>query len=117
AAGLLAYATWRLIAAMRGSDEDGTGALAALTRLGKTLDGVFHGLLGVEAARLLARASGPTEDMAQHWSARILPLHAGKWLIVAIGAGIILYALYQIGRQFQVGARGHMESSGAGRRT
>ena len=109
--GLLSYSGWRLLAAMRGSDEDGHGFRARLTRLGKTLDGVFHGWLGLEALQLLSRArrSQSTEDMAQHWSAKALPIPAGRWVLLAVSIGMAAYAIYQIVRQIRSGARDHLQ--------
>jgi len=117
--GLIAYSAWRLIAALRGSDEDGYGVRAVLTRLGKTLDGVFHGWLGFEAMQLLSRArrAHASEDMAEHWSAKILPFPAGRWLLVAVALGLGVYACYQIVRQIRSGARDHLQFGDTSART
>lgn len=109
--GLVAYGAWRLIAALRGSDEDGYGVRAVLTRLGKTLDGVFHGWLGLEAMQLLSRArrASANVDMAEHWSAKALRYPAGRWFLLAVAIGMAVYASYQIVRQIRSGARDHMQ--------
>ena len=113
AIGLLAYAVWRLIAAMLATDDDQPGAWGKLGRLGKTLDGVLHALLGMEAARLFVATVGPERDVAQTWSAKALRIPGGRWRVIAVGAGMIVFAIYQLYRTLTHGSRDHLRSRDA----
>ena len=109
AAGLLGYAAWRLFAAMTGADDEPRSNWGILVRLGKTLDGAFHALLGLEALRLFAAAMKPEPDFTRTWSARALKVPGGRWLVVAVGGGLVVFAIYQLYRTLTYGSRDHLE--------
>ena len=108
AVGFVAYAAWRLLAAMTGADEEPPGTWGIMVRLGKTLDGVFHALLGLEALRLFAASLRPEPDFARTWSARALRIPGGRWLVVAVGGGLVVFAIYQLSRTLTHGSRDHL---------
>ena len=103
--GLFGYMLWRIIEAVTDAEGRGTDAKGLAIRVGSVLRALIYGALGVEAARLAAGAaqgggSGSGGESAEHWTARLLALPAGRWLVVAAGLGIAAYAIYQLYRAF-----------------
>jgi hypothetical protein len=98
--GLIGYAVWRLIAAATDAEGKGSEAKGIAQRAGQAWRGLVYGALGVEALRLLGSSSsgGGEGEGTRHWTARVLELPFGRWLVMAAGAGVIAYALYQFWR-------------------
>lgn len=94
--GLLGFALWSVIAQALDAEDRGHEPKGLALRVGKTVTGIAYGALGVEALRTVMRAGTSGGDGARHWSARAMALPWGRWLVVAIGAGVIGYALYQV---------------------
>ncbi|HEU5208707.1 MAG TPA: DUF1206 domain-containing protein, partial [Longimicrobiales bacterium] len=100
ALGLAAYALWRAYAALANPERDSAGE--------RVLHGVIaivHGALAVTAARLAFAGSAATDGSgnreAASWSARAMELPVGRWLLVAAGAALVGYGLYQVYRGIQ----------------
>jgi len=97
ATGLLGYALWRCVSAATDADRNGGGAKGIAVRVGNAWSGLVYGALGVEAVRLLTgaarRAGGATPD---HWTARVMQMPLGRWLVGVAGAGVIAYGIYQL---------------------
>ena len=115
--GLLGYAVWRLIGAATDAEGKGGDAKGIAIRLGQAGNGIFYGALGVEALRFLAAAARPGGDQAAHWTARLLAMPFGRWLVIAAGAGIIGYALYQLYYAASHKVRKHLDLSTASPQT
>jgi len=115
-AGLLGYALWRLIGAAIDAERKGGDARGTALRLWQAGNGIFYGALGVEALRLLAAATRPSGDRAEHWTARLLAMPFGRWLVIAAGAGIIAYALYQVYYAASDKVRKHLDLADASAR-
>lgn len=101
--GLFGYALWRIIEAIADPEGRGTEAKGLAIRAGLVFRALVYAALGVEAARLAAGAAqggGAGGENAEHWTARLLALPAGRWLVVAAGLGIAAYAVYQLYRAF-----------------
>lgn len=95
AVGLFGYLIWRLIDAVadlrdKGDEPDGLGARAA-----HALGGLAYGALGVEAARL-ALGAGAGQGGQQEWTARLMSLPLGRWLVGLAGLAVIAVGLYQL---------------------
>jgi len=108
AVGLLSYGAWRLIAAMTRADDEPRGKWGGLVRLGKTIDGIVHALLGLEATRLFVALGRPEEDVARTWSARALQVPGGRWMVIAVGGGLVVFAIYQLYRTITHGSSDHL---------
>jgi hypothetical protein len=95
-AGLLGFALWSVIAQALDAEDRGREPKGIALRVGKTVTGLAYGALGVEALRTVMYAASSGGGGARHWSARAMALPWGRWLVAAIGAGVIGYALYQV---------------------
>lgn len=90
AVGLLAYAVWRLLAAALDLDAHGTSARGVLARLGAAIGGAIHLGLAAGAAGLLLKTAQSGDGAAiEIWVERVMAWPGGRWLIGAVGLGII----------------------------
>jgi hypothetical protein len=112
--GLLAFAIYSLAAAATGAEQRHDGAKGAALRVGQAGTGLAYGALGVQALTLLARARAGGGDGAEHWTARLLGMPFGRALVIALGLGVIAYAVYQMYAAFAKDPRRHLDLSTAG---
>ncbi|NJM06975.1 DUF1206 domain-containing protein [Candidatus Gracilibacteria bacterium] len=98
AVGLFGYAVWRVVEALvdpfrKGSDLSGIGS-----RAGAAFSGLAYGALGFTAMQLALGLGDSGGDAQRDWTARLLAQPFGRWLVYAIGLGVIGYGLYEIYR-------------------
>jgi hypothetical protein len=96
AVGLCGYAAWRLLDAFYDPDRHGTGFGGLVTRIGNVVRGSIYGLLGFEAFRLARGFRGSNGREAEMWTARILDLPLGEWLVGAAGVIVAAYGVSEI---------------------
>lgn len=98
ALGMIGYVLWRFISAATDSEHRGSDAKGWAIRLGSVGRGLAYGAIAVELIRLLMhRGSGSSgEQQTKHWTAEVMSQPFGRWLIVAIGLGIVAYGAYQL---------------------
>ena len=104
ALGLFGYAAWRIISAVTDPERRGSDAKGLAIRAGGFFRGALYATIAFEALRLaLGRSGGGggSDQEAQHWTARILNAPFGQWIVVAVGAGIAGYGVYQLYRAWQ----------------
>ena len=106
--GLVGFALWSLVAAALDAEDRGSDAKGVAMRLGRAVRGLFYGALGIEALRIVTHRATGGGDGAAHWSARLLAMPWGRWLVVLAGAGVIGYALYQLWRGAHKNLRKHL---------
>jgi hypothetical protein len=96
AVGLTAYVIWRWVQAITDADDKGTGAKGIALRTGYAFSGLVYAGLALTAARILfgARDDG-RPSAAQSWTARIMALPFGDWLVILAGLAVIGFGLYQ----------------------
>lgn len=116
AVGLAGYVLWRLVQAIRDPENKGTGAKGIATRVGYLISGVLYGAVALEAARLLMGTGGGGGDgqRADHWTAMVMEQPLGRWIIGAVGAGIIAFGLYEWYRAFGDDLRKRMDLTDLG---
>jgi len=110
ALGLLGYAVWRLATAVADTEGKGSDGKGIAVRLGYALRALVHGGLALEAARLALRGGGSAGggDGAEHWSARLMGLPAGRWLLLLVAVGIAAYGVHQLVRAATGDVRKHL---------
>jgi hypothetical protein len=96
AVGLLAYAGWRFMEAVLGRTLEGDEQASWWKRLGYAARGFWYlGLFGVAASALAGADESNGED---RFTARVLEWPAGRWLVAAVGAGILGAGVFNLWR-------------------
>jgi len=98
AAGLCGYALWRLLDAIVDPDRHGTDFKGLTERIGNVVKFAVYGALGVEAFRLARglRASAGTDAKLRMWTARLLDVPLGEWIVASAGLIIAAYGISEI---------------------
>ena len=109
--GLLAYALWRMIDAVRDVSGKGRGAKGIAIRTGKAGSSLLHLGWAVAALSLVIGSGGGGSDdaAAQDWTARLLAQPSGRWLVAAIGIGLGVFALDHARRAWKATFLKHVE--------
>lgn len=113
AIGLFGYALWRFVQAWVDPEDAGSDAKGIGQRIGYAISGFSYGALAAAAAQLvLGAANGGqgNEQQTQDWTARLLALPFGRWLVGIIGLAIIGVGLYQFYYGYTEGFRKHLMS-------
>ena len=98
--GIACYAIWQFMRAIEDPENEGTDGKAIGKRAGYFISAVAHSALVVYAIHLatgaLGRVSGGGDDGAASLSAYVMSYPAGRWLVGAIGLGILIYGLWHL---------------------
>lgn len=110
ALGLLCYALWRIVTAVADTEGKGSEPKGLAIRAGYAGRALIYGALAVEAGRLVMRDGGGSGGGggAEHWSARLMALPAGRWILALVAAGIAAYGVYQIVRAVTSDVQKHL---------
>lgn len=102
AVGLAGYAAWRFVQAGLDPEGMGQGGKRVVPRAGYAISGVIHAALALEAARMalgLGRGRGG-DSGTQDWTALLLAQPLGRWIVAAVGLGIIAFGLAELVRAY-----------------
>lgn len=92
AIGLFCYLIWRVCDAVLDLECYGTDGKGIIARLGQVTTGLLHGALGLSVASL-AMGAGASGTATQDWTARLMSMDYGRWIVgavalITIGAGL-----------------------------
>jgi hypothetical protein len=89
ALGFFCFAGWRLMQGLLDADHLGSGRKALLRRAGRLAGGIVNIGLAVSAISLIfGLTSGDEEGSARDWTATLLSVTFGQWLVGLVGVGI-----------------------------
>ena len=97
--GLFGYAVWRLVQAVKDTENKGTGIKGIIRRIMYAGVGFVYFGLTFYAIRLifdLSNGNGGGGDSKKEWTAAILSQAYGQFIIAAVGCGFTGYGIYQI---------------------
>lgn len=113
AVGLLFYALWRIIQALKDTENKGNDLKGIGRRIGYLFSGVVYGALAVFAGKLaLGEANGQGGDSRQTLAQTLLEQPFGKWLALAVAVGIMLVGVNQIWRGWSGKYKKQVQSAG-----
>jgi uncharacterized protein DUF1206 len=102
AVGLFGYALWRIVQGVLDAEHKGSDPKGLAKRAAMVGSGLIYGSLALAAARIAlgAHESGGAGNhgAAQAWTAKLMSLPFGRWLVAAIGIGVMIGGLLQIRR-------------------
>jgi hypothetical protein len=103
AIGLAGYAIWRFVQASIDPESMGGDAKSVGQRAGYAISGVIHAALALEAARMASGfgASGSGESGPQDWTALVLAQPLGRWVVAAVGLGILAFGSFELVRAYR----------------
>ena len=105
AIGLLGYAIWRFIEAIKDPEGKGSDAEGIVKRLGYAGSGVIHAFLAFYAASIVfgwsTGSSGGSGGGKEAWTAQLLAQPFGQWLVGLAGAITIGVGLYQFYKAYK----------------
>jgi hypothetical protein len=98
AAGLGAYALWRLTQAVLDTDRRGNDAKGIAARLGMICTALIYAGLAYSALRIFLglRSMGSDDQQARSWTALLMSKPFGRWLVAAVGVAVIALALHEL---------------------
>lgn len=96
--GLVGYVIWRLIQAIADADDKGSDLKGISIRTGYAGSGLVYAGLAFTAAKILIDVGEPdsSNKVQQHWTARLMAVPYGRWLVALVGACVVGFGLYQI---------------------
>jgi uncharacterized protein DUF1206 len=100
AAGLAAYAVWRVVDAITDAEGRGGDLKGIAGRLGSAVRGVAHVALALAAFRLATGSGDGDGPRSEQLAARALDLPGGEWLIWLAAGGVLAYGGYQLYRAY-----------------
>lgn len=102
AVGMAAYALWRIVQAVKDTENKGSNAKGIARRIGYAVIGIIHIGLAYSAAQLILGSGGESRGDAasKEWTATLLAQPFGQWLVGAIGVGFIVFAVSQFYKAF-----------------
>jgi hypothetical protein len=110
--GLCGYAVWRFLDAWQDPDRRGHDFSGLVIRIGNVIRGIIYGGLGLEAFRLVRGLRGSSEREAELWTARIMDLPLGVWLVGIAGVIVTIYGISQLISAIRVHVEDTIDLSG-----
>ena len=103
AIGLWGYAVWRVLDAIRDPDRHGTDFKGLVTRIGNVVRALIYGGVGLEAIKLFRGLGGSDGRETQTWTAKLLDMPFGQWLVGLLGAIVLVYGVSEVIAAFKSG--------------
>jgi len=117
ALGLLCYAVWRLIEAVKDTEDKGNETKGILVRLRYAFSGLVYGALAFYAAKLVLGSGGSSSGgggSRETLARELLQQPFGQWLVGIVAAGTIIAGLYQIYQGLSDKYKKKVQKSGIG---
>lgn len=96
AVGLVGYSLWRTVQVFADTDRHGTSAKGLAIRTGLLISAVVHLGLAVFALSLIFDWGTGGGRSTQNWTATLMSMPLGRWLVAGVGLAIIAAGLAQI---------------------
>lgn len=107
-AGLICYMVWRVIDAFMDLETYGTGLKGVVARGGQFVTGVIHGALGLLAFAMALGIGTGGEGGSKSWTAKLLSMPAGQWIVGLAGAATVGACFYYIYKAYSGEYKGHL---------
>jgi hypothetical protein len=98
AVGFAAYAAWRLVDALLDRQNEGTDPKSLAKRAKSFVSGVIYLASAVLAVSLVTSSSTSTGGDEKAETAKVLDWPAGRWIVLAVGVGLLAEGAYNLYR-------------------
>ncbi len=96
AVGLVSYTIWHFVEAFLDREGAGKDAKGVIRRITLVVSGCIYAGLAYYAAKLALASRDDSDDGgAEHWTAELLALPFGVWLVTIVGGIVIAFGLWQ----------------------
>ena len=95
AVGLFGYAAWRIVSSITDAERTTVKPTSFMMRLADFVEGMAYGSFGIWVAQYLLRDHVSVDDQTPHMTNRMLQYPGGRWIVIAFGLCILVYAMYQ----------------------
>lgn len=104
AVGLAGYALWCFVQAIMDPEHDGRDGKGLAKRIGRFIKGIIHvGLVVAAIGMVSGRGGGDDgESKIDQWTAWLMSMPAGVWMVGLAGAGVLGYGVWQLVRAWRV---------------
>ncbi len=111
ALGLVGYVAWRLVQAVADADGKGSKFKGIALRIGYGFSGLVYAGLAFTAVKVLldARDADDSGNMQRDWTARLMAMPFGNWVVMLVGASVIGFGIYQLYKGFKAKFRKHLK--------
>ncbi len=111
--GMATYAIWRIVQAVKDTENKGSSAKGIARRIGYAVIGAIHVGLAYSAVKLILGSGGESRGDAasKEWTAKLLEQPFGQWLVGAVGLGFIAFAVSQFYKAYTAKFREKLETN------
>lgn len=111
AVGLFGYMLWRFVQAWVDPEGKGTDLQGIGQRLGYVISGFTYGSLAFAAARIVigAASGGSSNQQQQGWTAQLMSMPFGRWLVALVGLAVIGVGIFQFYYGYKAKFRKHLK--------
>jgi hypothetical protein len=99
AIGLLGYSAWLLSSAVTDSEEHGSDAKGLARRAGEIGSAIIHISIALSVLRFAVGRTtlrSGSDQNARQWTAHVMKMPLGRWLVAIGGAALLAYAAYAL---------------------
>ena len=107
--GLAAYSAWRTAQGLLDAEGKGSEAKGIAVRIGYVGSGLIHAGLAWTAAKLALGWPGESGSATRDATAWLMALPWGRWLVGAIGCGVVSFGLQQFHKSYSMKFRRRLE--------
>jgi hypothetical protein len=109
AVGLFGYALWRVVQGIMDPERKGSDPEGLAVRAGQIGIGLIYGGLAWAAVKLAMGAGASGGGSQAQWTAKLMSMPLGRWLVAAVGIGIMIAGGRQIWRGWTEKFKKHLK--------
>jgi len=109
--GLAGYVLWREMQVFLDPERNGSDLKGIAKRVGYFFSGLGYVALAFSAFQLAFTGRGSSGSSTQDWTARVMGMPAGRWLIGFVGLVIIGVGVVQFVRAYKASFKKHLDLS------